>query len=357
MVQYTFSRKLDQDFSNTLRKRVNAYFKDEGLQRGANGIMVIKSILIIAAFLAIYFVVLFGGITNTWLMFGLWGLMGLVTTIIGTSVMHDGLHGSFSRNKSINALVGASSRILGIAPEVWHMQHNVLHHTYTNIDHADEDIEYRYVLRFSPFQPKKWFHRYQHIYALFFYGISSVLWVLRKDFVKPFHFQKIGLIKTQKEFNRLYARIIAWKVFYYAYYLAVPIYVLPFPAWMVVLMFLVSHFITGVSMTLIFQSAHVVPAANFVEQEEKEVNENWSVHQLKTTANFASNNKWLTWIIGGLNHQVEHHLFPNVCHVHYPQISRIVKETAEEYNLPYHNQSTFAVAILNHFKMLRNLGQ
>lgn len=357
MVQYTFSRKLDQDFSTTLRKRVNAYFKENGVERKANGVMVFKTIFIIALFLATYFTILFSGITNLWLMFGLWGFMGLVITIIGTSVMHDGLHGSFSRKKSVNALVGASARILGVAPEIWQMQHNVLHHTYTNIEHADEDIEHRYVLRFSPFQPKKWFHRYQHIYALFFYGLSSLLWVVRKDFVKPFHFKKIGLIKTQKEFNRLYAKIVAWKLVYYFYYIAIPIILLPFPVWQTLLMFLFSHVIAGIAMTLIFQSAHVVPAANFVEQEEKEIQENWSVHQLKTTANFASNNTFLTWLIGGLNHQVEHHLFPNICHVHYPQISRIVKKTAEEFSLPYHNQRTFGVAIMNHFKMLKALGR
>lgn len=357
MIKYKFSRTVHQDFSSTLRKRVNAYFRENNIPRNANRQMYIKTASILGGFILLYALALSGLITNVLALFAIWSVMGIGVTLIGTAIMHDALHGSFSPKSSGKWMMDIPAIVLGVAPAIWKIQHNVLHHTYTNIEGADADIEYRYVLRFSPYQPLKWFHRYQHIYAILLYSISTLLWVVRKDYFKPFEYRKMGLIKPGKEFRKVYSRIIFWKVMYFGVYIVLPILVMPVPAWMVILMFVAMHVAAGISMTLIFQSAHVIPETDFMLPEGNTVDEDFAVHQLKTTANFATNNRVLTWLIGGLNYQVEHHLFPNICHVHYPKVSKIIRDTTEEFNVPYHHQKTFGIAIINHFKMLRNLGR
>ena len=340
-----------------MKNRVNSYFKENEIPRNANREMYLKTATIFGVYFATYALILSGVISNILVLFLLWGFMGLGITIIGCSIMHDSLHGSYAPKRIGSFIADLPANILGVSATIWKIQHNVLHHTYTNIEGADADIEHRYVLRFSPYQPLKWFHRYQHIYAIVLYSISTLLWVVRKDYVKPFEYKKLGLIKPGKEFRNLYLRILAWKVAYFAFYIVLPALVMPVPFWMVILMFCAMHVAAGIFMTLIFQSAHVVPDAEFHLPEEQMIEENFSVHQLHTTANFATNNRALTWLIGGLNYQVEHHLFPNICHVHYPKVSKIIRETTKEYNMPYHHQRTFLVAIINHFKMLKKLGR
>ncbi len=357
MVRYKFSRKINQEFATTLRKRVNAYFKEHEVSRNANPGMVGKSIFALSIYFALYATAMFSGIDHLGVMFGLWMGMGLSVCFIGVAVMHDALHSSYSRNKNVNRLMSFSAVVIGVDPKLWQLQHNVLHHTYTNIEGADEDIADRYVLRFSPHQQRRWFHRFQHIYAIFFYGLSTVIWVMFKDFVKPYRYHKKGLIKGGKELRNQYILTISRKLGYYVAFLVLPMLILPYAWWMTVLLFLAMHFVTGVALTLIFQTAHVIPSSEFMDPEDEIIEENWAVHQLVTTANFATDNKFLTWMIGGLNYQVEHHLFPNICHVHYPRIAHIVRQTAAEFNLPYYSQKTFLVAIWNHFRMLRQLGQ
>ncbi len=357
MIKYKFSRSVHQDFSTTLRKRVNAYFRENGIPRNANREMYFKTGVILGSFILLYALALSGLVTNLLALFGIYSLMGIGVTLIGTNIMHDALHGSFSPKSSAKWVIEVPAIFLGISAAIWRIQHNVLHHTYTNIEGADADIEYRYVLRFSPFQPLKWFHRYQHIYAIVLYGISTLLWILRKDYFKPFEYLKMGLIKPGKEFRWLYARIVFWKLVYIAVYIVLPILVMPVSPWIVILLFITMHVAAGIFMTLIFQSAHVIPETEFMLPEGNTVEEDFAVHQLQTTSNFATHNRVLTWLIGGLNHQVEHHLFPNICHVHYPGISKIIQDTTKEFNIPYHSQKSFGVAILNHFKMLRNLGR
>lgn len=357
MIRYRFSRKINQEFTVELRSRVNAYFRDNEVSRTATPQMVFKSVFALSIYFAMYAVMIFAGISNLWVMFGLWMGLGLGVAFIGVAVMHDALHSSLSRNKLVNRLMSISAVVIGVDPNLWKYQHNVLHHTYTNIEGADEDIADRYVLRFTPHQPRRWFHRYQHIYAILLYGLSTVAWVMYKDFTKPFKYSKKGLIKPGKDLRKQFINTVLRKAGYYIAFLVVPMLVLPFPFWMIILFFLAMHFVTGIALTLVFQTAHVIPSTEFYDPEGENIDENWAVHQLFTTANFAVGNRTVTWLVGGLNHQIEHHLFPNICHVHYPKIARIVKQTAQDFNLPYYAQSSFSSAILNHFKMLRKLGR
>jgi linoleoyl-CoA desaturase len=354
---YRFSRNINKDFATTLRKRVNAYFQENNLPRTGNWIMKLKALTAMTMYFGPFILILSLGSDSILLLLALWLFMGVGKAFMGTSVMHDALHGTFSSKHRINRIMGFSSVLLGADARMWKIQHNVLHHTYTNVEEMDEDIEVRYFLRFSPNQPRHWFHRFQHIYAPLFYSISTIFWSTAKDFIKLHKYYQKGIVKSKQEYSGKLTRIILGKLLYFAIFLALPIWLVPVAPWITILMFLAMHMVAGLTLSLIFQLAHVVPSSDFVEVDGSEIQENWSVHQLLTTANFATKSKTVGWFTGGLNFQIEHHLFPNICHVHYPKIAEIVRATAQEFNIPYHMGGTLKDAVMSHFIMLRTLGR
>lgn len=357
MIRYKFSRETDREFALTLKKRVNAYFKEQQKPLTADNEMTVKVAIGFSAYLLLYAIIIGSGISNIPALFGLWFLMGFAKAFIGTSVMHDAMHGAFSRNKRVNLWMQLSAIMVGVDPKIWSIQHNVLHHTYTNIEHNDEDIESRYIFRMTPHQPRRWFHAYQHIYAIVFYSIFTLIWITVKDLIKLIMYRKKKLVKKGLPFYQLLFMVLFRKALYLAVFLVTPLLVLEVPAGMVVMMFITMHLVAGVMLSIIFQSAHVMPSSSFKAPEGEKIDENWQVHQLLTTTNFDMKNRWLTWYIGGLNYQVEHHLFPNICHVHYPKIAKIVQQTTAEFNVPYYAQKNIFLAIFNHFNMLRLLGR
>lgn len=356
MKRYQFSREAHADFATTLKSRVNQYLKQVGSDE-VNQKLIWKSVAAFTMYLLPFVLMLSLGISNLFILFAMWMLMGLGKAFIGTSVMHDALHGSYSKKKTLNNWMGYSTLILGVDPKIWQLQHNVLHHTFTNIEDADDDIAPRFVLRFTPHQKRRWFHRFQHIYAPIFYSISTLLWVFQKDFHKIIQYRDMGLIKPGKEFNMRLLRIIGTKVFYFSIFLGLPYLVLPVSFGMIVWMFISMHAVTGLTLALVFQTAHVMPANTFVKTEETNIDQNFLVHQMETTSNFAMENRLLSWFIGGLNFQIEHHLFPYISHVHYRKISKIVQSTAQEFNIPYLAHRSFRSALLEHFRLLRSLGR
>ena len=304
------------------------------------------------------FIINTGITTSGWVLFALYMVAGLGMAGIGMGVMHDAVHGSYSSNQRINKIMGYSFNLIGSNANIWRIQHNVLHHTFTNIDESDEDIHAPFFLRFSPHARLYWIHRFQHLYVWFFYGLSTLTWITTKDFVKLSRYKKLGLIKGSAEFRTEILKIAAWKIVYYSYALVLPIIMVPLAPWIIILAFLSMHFITGILISLVFQTAHVMPGTDFpLPDKDGLIANNWAIHQLVTTSNFAPKNNFLFWMIGGLNYQVEHHLFPNICHIHYKKISAIVEKTAKEYGIPYLSKKTFISAIGDHTKMLYQLGR
>jgi linoleoyl-CoA desaturase len=356
MINHKFSPNLNADFTKSLKQRVNAYFQENDVSKNANTEMVLKTISALSIYLLPFLTIIIFTPTSIPLLFLLWMIMGFGMGFMGTSVFHDSLHGSYAKNKKINFLIGAPAWMLGADPTIWKMQHNVLHHTYTNVEHADEDIQPRFVMRFSPNQPLRWFHKYQHIYSLFFYSLSTVLWVTVKDFSKLFQYKKLGLIKSGRAFNLKFAEVALRKITYHLFFLGLPLLLLDLPVGLIIGMFFTMHLVAGTVLSMVFQPAHVIHTSDYIDTEEINIERNWSVHQLMTTTNFGMNNKLLFWFTGGLNHQIEHHLFPNICHIHYKKLAPIVMETAKEFNLPYYHQPTFSSAVIGHFRMLRDLG-
>lgn len=354
----TFNEHDQSEFFKVLRQRVNAHFKECRISRHANANMVIKTSVMILMYATPLALMLFGVIQSFWLMMLMWAIMGFGMSGIGLSIMHDANHGSYSKHPFVNKALGSILNFIGGYPANWRIQHNVLHHSFTNIEGHDEDIEKQGLVRFSPNQECKKMFRFQIYYIPFLYSILTLYWFVFKDIQQVFHYRNMDLLKTQGlTFRKALTWIIIHKIWYFALTIVLPMYLLPFPWWSVLLGFLLMQGICGMILALIFQAAHVIQETNFYEVDENGcVENNWAIHQLNTTANFANKSIIFSWFIGALNYQIEHHLFPNICHVHYKDISGIVKATALEYGIPYHHHRTFYAALKSHFTLIHKLG-
>jgi linoleoyl-CoA desaturase len=354
----TFSKNHNVEFYKTLQHRVREYFKENNKSRYADLNMVLKTIFMISLYI-VPFLLLILSIENVGWIFLMWVLMGFGMAGIGLSVMHDANHGAYSKNKGVNKMLGFVINLLGGNDVNWRIQHNVLHHTYTNVTGMDEDIDPGKVLRFSPHAERYKLHRYQHVYAWFFYGLMTLMWCTVKDYKQAVRYKRMDLMKTQNvSFGGLLATIIISKVIYFAVFLGLPLAFSPMAWWGTVLCFLLMHFIAGLVLAMIFQPAHVVPCSNYpVPDNSGNIDADWAVNQLFNTMNFAPKARMFSWYVGGLNFQIEHHLFPNICHVHYDKLSQIVRDTATEFDLPYFTQKTFYGALREHTIMLKNLGR
>jgi len=351
-----FSRKDPQKFFKTLNKRVNAYFNDNNIKKTGNWKLHIKTIFMFSLFLSPYFLILFLDISDWWkLLFTVF--MGIGMAGVGMNVMHDGNHGTYSKKKWVNKFMGSSIYILAGNVYNWQVQHNVLHHTYTNIHGHDEDIDAGGIIRFSHDAKWKRLHKFQHIYSVFLYGLLTFNWALTSDFKQTKRY-----LKKQLSYGKMPSHFKQWgllavtKALYLSIWIVIPI-LIGIVWWKVLLGFFVMHYTAGLMLSVIFQLAHMVEKNDMpMPNEVGEMKNTWAIHQLFTTTNFATNNKIMNWFSGGLNHQVEHHIFPNISHVHYNKISEIVKETALEFDLPYNEYKSTREAIKSHFRHLRTLG-
>jgi len=344
-------------FFPTLKKRVDAYFKEKNISRNANNRMVIKTVVLLGSYIVPFLLILFLS-PPFWISLLLWIVMGMAISGIGMSIMHDANHGAFSRNPVVNKWLGNTINLAGAGVVNWKLQHNVLHHTYTNIADMDEDIRDRGVIKLSPHSEAHRIHRYQWMYAFFFYGILTLYWVILKDFIQYHTFIKTGVNKqTSRENHNMLAGLISIKLIYFGIFFLVPIFIFKIPFTQILAGFLLMHFVAGLILTVIFQLAHAVEGTAYPLANEKGIIEkDWAIHQLETTVNFSPGNKFLTWYSGGLNFQIEHHLFPKICHVHYPELAPIVKQTAKEFGLNYLENKSFIQALKSHAESLRRFG-
>lgn len=347
-----------KDFYLTLKKRVDNYFKEKNISPYGNYTMIIKTIVMYAIYLSPFVLLLTQTFSSPWINILLIITMGVGMAGLGLAVMHDANHGGYSKNKKFNQLVSYTMTLIGGSSFNWKIQHNHLHHMYTNVEGHDEDIAPLGFLRFSPHAKHKKIHKLQFIYAWFFYGLMTLMWALTKDYQQIFRYRRMGLIKSDAEYKKELAKLFFSKLIYYAIFLVLPFMVTDYSVWQILLGFFILHFVCGLVLAVIFQLAHVIEETTFpLPDDAGQLENNWAIHQLYTTADFAGRNKLLTWYAGGLNYQVEHHLFPTICHIHYAKIAKIVKDTAQEFNLPYHSHPTFLVALRSHTKMLYNLGR
>lgn len=346
-----------KEFSSVLNRRVNDYFKDKGISKFGNSTMYFKTLSMLAMYFVPYLIIVILE-PAAWIGFLMALIMGLGMSGIGLSIMHDAIHGSYSSSKWVNTLWGYTLNVVGGNAINWKIQHNVKHHTYTNIEDHDEDISPKAILRFSPGTKKTWIHKYQYIYAWFFYALGTFFWVTFKDFFKFFSYYKEGLVeKNGKSFLYEFSILLVTKVVYYTYIFGVPIMFTSYTGGQIAIAFFGLHFVAGMGLAIIFQPAHLMEEVEYPAPDENgNMKYSWIIHQLYTTINFANKNRFLEWYAGGLNFQIEHHLFPHICHVHYKDISEIVKKTTSEFQLPYYSKPTLMGALSAHTNMLKWLG-
>ncbi len=350
-----FNNQDHPEFYATLQKKVRAYFNETKSKPRANAKFWGKAFVMGAIYWVPLLLILFVTMP-TWAFFASWVVMGMGMAGIGMNVMHDANHGSVSEKNWINKTLGASIYLLSGNVFTWKTQHNVLHHSYTNVYGVDEDLDTRGLLRLHPEEKYKSIHRYQHIYASFLYGLLTINWLITKDFTQLYRYHKLGVAGNNNKTREL-INIIFWKIMYFAIFMFLPVFVGGYSFGMVILGILLAHFLAGFVLSMIFQMAHIMPDVSHPVEHDEKTEFSWAVLQLRTTANFSTKSRFVTWFAGGLNFQIEHHLFPNISHIHYPKIAEIVRKTAEEMKLPYYEYKTFFGAAAAHFTYLKQLAK
>lgn len=353
MPKVTFNNS-NSAFFQSVKKAVEEYFQKQQLKKTGNWKLYLKSAVLIPAALIIYCFLLFFSYPAAVGVF-LSMLLGFVLATIGFNVMHDACHGSYSERKWVNDVMGFSMNVLGSNAFIWKVKHNIIHHTYTNIDGVDDDIAKNPLLRHCSTQ--KWLpmHRYQYLYMFFLYTLSTLSWILVADFVK--YFSRKVYTTPLKTMNRN-DHFIFWisKAGYILSFIVIPILLAGWLPWLIG--FLCMHLTLGLALALVFQLAHVVEHTSFqvAGLEPKVIESEWAVHQVRTTANFAGKSRVVSWLLGGLNFQIEHHLFPRISHVHYPALSKIIREICMRHGLPYNYYPTMLQAVGSHVRMMKQLG-
>jgi linoleoyl-CoA desaturase len=355
MAKVTFNNK-NRVFYTALKSSVDEYFINNNLKKTGNWKLYTKTGVLVPSAIIIYLSLLIfpmpaiAGILLS-------GVFGFVLASIGFNVMHDACHGSYSSRNWVNNLLGLSLNALGGNAFLWKFKHNIIHHTYTNVDGVDDDIAKSPLMRQCTTQ--KWVpaHRFQHIYVVLVYAISSLAWVFLMDFNKYF---KRKIVDTPLQKMDRNEHIVFWltKALYLLFYIAIPVMAVGWKAWAIG--FVSFHVVMGFTLAIVFQLAHVVEHVEFEfagENDATKIEDEWAVYQVKTTANFAPKNKIISWFVGGLNFQVEHHLFPRISHVHYPALRKIVKQTCEQFNISYNEFPTMTKAVASHFRMMKQLGR
>jgi len=358
MKTITFSRIDKAKFFRTLNKRVNTYFKENDLKRTGNWKVYVKAILMFSLFL-VPFILIFAISMPLWVQLLLTIVMGIGMAGVGMNVMHDSNHDSFSSRKWVNKLMGSSIYILAGNVYNWKVQHNVLHHTFTNVKDHDEDIDAGRIIRFS--KHSKWLpiHKFQKYYSIFIYGLLTINWAITTDVkqMKRYLKKKLSYGKFPNPTTE-WTKLVISKLIYYSLWIVLPMTFMEASWWQILIGFFVMHYTAGVILSVVFQLAHIVPKTEMpLPDKEGNLEHTWAIHQLYTTSNFAPSSKLVSFYTGGLNYQVEHHIFPHISHIHYKKLAKIVKETAKEFNLPYNEYKTMRKAIIEHFNHLGDLGK
>lgn len=342
-------------FHAELKHRITSYFEEVGQSTTGNYKLFTKAVILMIGFLSVYIHLVF--FTPNWFFQIIESvLLGCFVAAIGFNVMHDGAHGSFSKYKWVNVLAAFSLNILGGNSFMWNVKHNVIHHAFTNVDGYDDDIDIQPWMRMSSTQKKYRLHKYQHIYFWFLYSLLYILWIFVLDYQKYFK-GRIGMVALKR--MKFSDHLIFWffKIFHLFIFVGLPIYMVGFTSWLI--SFLIFTLVAGFVLSLVFQLAHTVEHTAFpvVNEASGRLDDEWAVHQLKTTANFATNSKLVSWLVGGLNFQIEHHLFPKISHIHYPAISKIIKQACQEYGINYIEYPRVRYAVASHVAFLKQMGR
>ncbi len=347
-----FVKRSGTDFFTLVKKRVHQHFIENNISMNANGKMLVKTALMIALFLLFYGLIISNHFQG-WSLILLYSLIGITEAMMGFNIAHDALHGAYSSKSNINKFLGYSFDFNGTSSYVWKLSHNGKHHTYTNIPGHDEDIDKAILLRLSPTDKLYPFHYYQNWYGPILYFLTGIVWIWYGDYN-----WLLRAIKNNEISVKDTAIFLAFKIINATVYLLFPLFYLSAPWWQIVAGYLSMVFFGGFFLAVIFQLAHIVEKVQFPSPNDSgHLPNEWGVHEMLTTSNFANENRFISYFVGGLNFQIEHHLFPYICHIHYPVIRDIVKKTAKEFNIPYNEYTTFTQALKSHLNTLKRFGR
>lgn len=344
-------------FAKVLRQRFDQYFKDKGISKHANAAMIIKSIIAVGAWIGSYILLMSVEASDLGFI-ALYMFHGFCMLFMAFNIAHDANHKGYSGKQWINNVLAYSFDVVGVNSYMWRRMHNDSHHSYVNVNGPDVSIKSTGLFRFSPDDPPRRLHRYQHIYASFVYMLATLDWVLIKDFNWFFFHKDIGNRHNIKHPWYEYVSLFIFKFFYYTYTLVLPIVLLDHAWYIVAIAFVLMHFMIGFTIAAIFQTTHVVEGTTWpLPDEEGMLENNWAIHIIQTTADYSWRKPIANWFWGSLNVHAVHHIFPHICHIHYAALTPILKETAEEYGMEYRDFPSILAAYTAHLKMLRKLGR
>lgn len=339
-------------FPKVLRRRLDDFFSEGNISPKADRTMWIK-IGVGLAVLAGSWIALYTLKPDSWKFVTLYLLNAIAQTFLLLNIAHDSNHNAISSVRSVNRALNYVFDVCGISSYMWRILHHRGHHSCINLHGEDDALTGRGILRFTPHEPRAPVQRFQHIYALLLYAVFSLDYVFVRDF-ECFFFPSHDYLKNTKHPLREYVILFAGKAFYVTYMLILPVVLLGKSPLLVGLSFLLAHLIIGLSVALVFQTTHCVDGTYFPLSRSEF--DNGIYHIFATTADYATTKPLVSWLTGGLNHHIVHHLCPFVCHTHYASLTRIVKQTAEEFGVPYRQHPTMRRAIKHHLLLLKQLG-
>lgn len=357
VVKYKSTEKKD-DFAKELRKRVNNYFVEKNLSPYANVEVIAKGILAYCCWGVVYGLIVSDVLSsNFWMLLVGFMALGFINIFLAFNIMHDACHGAYSSNKKVNYLLGYTMNFIGGNSYLFTKMHNA-HHAFVNIAGIDVTLETHGMFRFTPhelWQPK---HKLQHIYTPILYALAMIHWVLVKDFKWMFGEINIGNKKSIKHANQEYYVLFVSKVFYYTVTLVLPLLVLSAPWYWILIGWVNIHLLPSICFALLFQVTHVYTGTHYpLPDKDGNIENNYFIHVLETTADFSAESKFTAWLTGGINIHIVHHLFPKINHAHYIPLTRIIKQTAKEFGLQYQENRNFWVALKLHMQMLKKLSR
>jgi linoleoyl-CoA desaturase len=349
----TFER--DAGFYDELRRRVATYFATSGRRPRDDPRMYLKTAILLLWFGTSYALLVF--VAATWWQGALLsGSLALAMAGVGFAVQHDANHGAYSKHAAVNRIMRVTLDLLGASSYVWRFKHNVAHHTYTNVTGADDDIDLGWLARLAPTQRRRRAHRIQQFYVWALYSLLIPGYHIVFDF-KNLARGRIARSNFPRPRGWNLVELIAGKVVFFAWAIAIPMFFHPW--WVVLLFYAGTSLVLGLILSVVFQLAHAVEEADFPSPrpDSNRFEASWAVHQTESTVDFARGSRVLTWLLGGLNYQIEHHLFPRICHIHYPRLAPIVESTCAEFGVRYTVQESLGSALASHWRWLRRLGR
>lgn len=350
-----FASVASPSFYKVLSQRVDEYFKQSNKTKKANKLYVFKIIFFLTLTLLVYALIL-SNYFQGFALASLFSLFGIFISIFLFSIAHDASHHAVSEKHWVNRLFAYTWNLVGVTCYFWELKHNVSHHGFTNVTGKDEDIEQSPLIRLSPRAKRLKFHYYQHYYTILLYSLLSFSIVYIRDI--PLLFKKqFGNKKVKNHPKREILILILTKLLFFSYTVLLPMYVLDI-SWLHILgLNVVMHVSIGLFIGYILGPVHVTAAAAYRHPDANGmVDTDWGTHQIESTVDFGADKYWVNWLSGGLNTHVAHHLFPHINHIHYYEITKIIKATAQEFGLPYRNYG-LATVFWNHLKFLKALGQ